>query len=98
MPSTNLPPHFYTYGSATCKFSSDSDAPVVFLRQKPRPGDPQIYPCSILLTRVEQWTFFFVLVCLGHSYMENQSWAYFTKEEAPVDPQREFPQTGPGFY
>ena len=63
MPSTNLPPHFYTYGSATCKFFRDSDAPVVFLRRNPRPGAPQIYPCSFLRTRVEQCTFFFVLFC-----------------------------------
>ena len=76
--STNLPSHLYTYVRDTCKFSSDSDAPVVFLRRNPRPGAPQIYPYSFLRTRVDQLTFFFVLVCLGHMYMENQGWAYFT--------------------
>ena len=62
---------------ATCRFTSDFDAPVVRILRNPRPGDPQIYPCSFLGTRVDQWTFLFVLVCLGHMYMESNGWGYF---------------------
>ena len=63
----------------TYKFSTDSDDFWFFLRGNPRPADSQIYPCSILRTRVEQWSFLFIyLVCLGHMYMESKRWAYFT--------------------
>jgi hypothetical protein len=40
-------------------------------------GDPQIYPYKFLRTRVDQWNFFSIYVCLAHMYMENQGWAYF---------------------
>ena len=47
--------------------SSDSDALAVFLRRNPRyRGDPQIYPYSFLRTRVDQWIFFSIYVCLAH--------------------------------
>ena len=61
----------------TCKFSSDSDDFGFFLLRNPRPGDSQIYPCSFLRTRFDQWSFLFVLVCLGHMYMESSGWGYF---------------------
>ena len=61
----------------TCRFSIDSDAPVVLLRRNPRPGDSKIYPCSFLRTRFDQWSFLFVLVYLGHMYMEINGWGYF---------------------
>src|SRR4051812_15113831 len=35
-------------------------------------GDPQIYPYSFLHTRVDQWYFFFIYVCVAHMYMDNQ--------------------------
>jgi hypothetical protein len=53
---TNLPSHLYTYVRDTCKFSRDSDAPVVFIQRNPRPG-AQIYPYRFLRTRPHQWTF-----------------------------------------
>ena len=61
-------------------------------------GDPEIYPYSFLRTRVDQWTFFSIYVCLAHMYMENQGWTHFTTLFTPVDPYREFPHTDPGFY
>ena len=61
----------------TRKFSIDSDAPVVFLRRNPRPGDSEIYPCNFLRTRFDQWNSLLVLVCLGHMYMESNGWGYF---------------------
>ena len=76
--SPNLTSHLYTYVRDTCKFSSDFDALMVSIRGNPRLGIPQIYPYSILRMRVYQWSFFLVLVCLGHVYMESKGWAYFT--------------------
>jgi hypothetical protein len=67
--------YLYTYVRDTCKFSRDSDAPMVFIRWNPRPGG-QIYPYSFLRMRPDQWTFFFLLVCLGHMYMERKGWAH----------------------
>ena len=61
-------------------------------------GDPQIYPYKFLRTRVDQWNFFSIYVCLAHMYMENQGWTHFTTLFAPVDPYREFLHTDPGFY
>ena len=55
----------------------DSDDFGFFLLRSPRPGDSQIYPCSFLRTRFDQWSFLFVLVCLGHMYMEINGWGYF---------------------
>ena len=74
----NLTSHLYTYVRDRCKFSSDSDAPVICILGNPRVGTPQIYPYSFLRARVYQWTFLFDLVCLGHMYMETIGWAYFT--------------------
>ena len=78
MTHTNLKSHLYTYGMDTCKFSRDSDAPVVFLRGNPRPGDSEIYPCSFLRMRFDEWSILFVLICLGHMYMESNVWATLT--------------------
>ena len=61
-------------------------------------GGPKIYPYSFLRTRVDQWTFFSIYVCLAHMYMENQGWTHFTTLFTPVDPYREFPHTDRGFY
>ena len=61
----------------TCKFSIYSDDFGFFLLRNPRPGDSQIYPCSFLRTRFDQWSFLFVLVCLGHMYMASNGWGYF---------------------
>ena len=77
MAQTNLAPLSHTCDKGTCKFPCDSDAPVVFLRQNPRPGPRIVYPYSNLRTRVARWTFLLVLVCLGHMYMESQGWANF---------------------
>src|ERR1044071_8855927 len=35
-------------------------------------GGPQIYPYSFLRTRMVQWAFLSIYVCLAHMYMENQ--------------------------
>src|SRR4051812_18967959 len=58
--SMDLPPHFYTYCRATCKFSRDSAAPAVFIQRNPSSWDPQVYPRNILCTRVHRCTFLLV--------------------------------------
>jgi hypothetical protein len=35
-------------------------------------GGPEIYPYSFLCMRTHQWTFSFLLVCLGYIYMESK--------------------------
>jgi hypothetical protein len=72
--------HTYTHmlGTHACMFLTLDDAPVVFIRRKPRPRGPEIYPYSFLCTRPRRWIFCFILVCLGHIYMENKGWAHFT--------------------
>jgi hypothetical protein len=54
--STNLPSNLYTYVRDTCKFSRFLNAPVVFIRQYPRPG-AEIYPYSFLRTRANHCIF-----------------------------------------
>jgi hypothetical protein len=67
---TNLPSQLYTYiRDHSCKFRRVYDTPVVFIRRKPRPGGPEIYPYSFLRTRPHQWIFCFILVYLGHIYI-----------------------------
>ena len=68
----------HTYVTDTCKFSTDSDDPVVYIRGNPRWEDPHIYPYTFLRIRADQWTFLFVLVCLVHMYMESRGWGHFT--------------------
>src|SRR3954467_10412101 len=58
--SMDLPPHLYTYSRATWKFSRDSAAPAVFIHPNPSPWDPQVYPRSIIHTRVHQCPFLLV--------------------------------------
>jgi hypothetical protein len=72
--------HTYTHmlGTHACKFSRVDDAPVVFIRQNPRQRGLEIYPYSFLRTRPRRWNFGFILVCLGHIYMESNGWAHFT--------------------
>src|SRR3954466_13827770 len=61
-------------------------------------GGPQIYPYSFLHTRMDQWTFLSIYVCLAHMYMENHGWTHFTTLFTPVDPYREFPHMDRRFY
>jgi hypothetical protein len=72
--------HTYTHMSGThaYKFPRVDDAPVVFIRRNPRQSGPEIYPYSFLRTRPRRWIFCFILVCLGHIYMESKGWAHFT--------------------
>ena len=49
---TNLPSHLYTYVMDTCKFSSDSDAPVVF-RCINQEKVPLFYPLSMPVQGVD---------------------------------------------
>ena len=79
----------------TCKFLSDSGAPTVIIRRNPNSGPPRIYPRSFLRTRVKQWTFFFLLVCLGHMYMENHTCKFFSESGTPTVIIRRNPNSGP---
>jgi hypothetical protein len=80
--------HTYTHmlGTHVCMFPTVDDAPVVFFRRNPRQRGPEIYPYSFLRKRPRRWIFCFILVCLGHIYMESKCWAHFTMQLAPVDP------------
>src|SRR3954466_10447806 len=67
---TNLSPHSHTYDRETCKFSSDSDVLVVFLRQNPdlcTLGSST--PLDVPLTWVARHSSLLFCVCLGHRVM-----------------------------
>src|SRR5664279_2280212 len=55
-----------------------------------------MYPASFLRARVYQWTFSFVLVCLGHTNMGNQGLAQDSTGFSPFDPRWEFPPARAG--
>src|SRR3954468_24396212 len=64
---TDLSPHSHTYARETCKFSSDSDVLVAFLRQNPDlctlgSSTPLDFP----LTGVARRSSLLFCVCLGH--------------------------------
>src|SRR4051812_41098173 len=64
---TNLSPHSHTYARDTCKFSSDSDVLVVFLRRNPdlcTLGSST--PLDVPLTGVARRSSLLFCVCLGH--------------------------------
>src|SRR3954465_13865047 len=67
---TNFAPHSHTYARDTCKFSSDSDVLVVFLRRNP---DLQTLgsstPLDVPLTGVARRSSLLFYVCLGHRVM-----------------------------
>src|SRR3954469_7403948 len=67
---TNLSPHSHAYARDTCKFSSDSDVLVVFLRRNPdlcTLGSST--PLDVPLTGVARRSSLLFCVCLGHRVM-----------------------------
>src|SRR3954468_14558814 len=67
---TNLSPHSHTYARDTCKFSSDSDVLVVFLRLNPHLctfGSSN--PLDVPLTGVARRSSLLFSVCLCHRVM-----------------------------
>src|SRR4051812_41804967 len=67
---TNLSPHSHTYARDTCKFSSDSDVLVVFLRR-----NPDLYAHSVCIPLDVPLIYVLCLhdalpiFCLGHRVM-----------------------------
>src|SRR3954465_9585371 len=69
---TNLSPHSHTYARDTCKFSSDSDVVVAFLRRNPdlcTLGSST--PLDVPLTGVARRSYLLFCVFLGHRVMRN---------------------------
>src|SRR3954466_12889946 len=72
---TNLSPHSDTYARDTCKFSSDSDVLVAFLRRNPdlcTLGSST--PLDVPLTGVARHSSLLFCVCLGHRVIVKPCW------------------------
>src|SRR4051812_39165100 len=86
---TNLSPHSHTYARDTCKFSSDSDVLVAFLRRNPdlcTLGSST--PLDLPLAGVARRIYLFFCVCLGHRVMRNHVGSQVGALSYPVSPQR----------
>src|SRR4051812_21916963 len=86
---TNLSPNSHTYARYTCKFSSDSDVLVVFLRRNPdlcTLGSPT--PLYVPLKGVAWRISLLFCVCLGHSMMYNHVGSQVGAQSYPVSPER----------
>src|SRR4051812_8923098 len=86
---TNLTPHSHTYARDTCKFSSDSDDLVAFLRRNPdlcTLGSST--PLDVPLTGVARRSSLFFCVCLGHMFMFSLLDSLPISLSYPVSPQR----------
>src|SRR3954469_25574820 len=86
---TNLSPHSNTYARDTCKFSSDSDVLVAFLRRNPdlcTLGSST--PLHVPLTGVARHSYLLFCVCLGHRVMLNHVGSHVGALSYPVSPQR----------
>src|SRR3954471_12382101 len=68
---TNLSPRSHTYARDTCKFSSDSDVLVVFLRRNPDlcAHSDRLPPLDVPLTGLDRRSSLLFCVCLGHRVM-----------------------------
>src|SRR3954467_15959665 len=86
---TNLSPHSHTYARDTCKFSSDSDVLVAFLRRNPdlcTLGSST--PPDLPLAGVARRIYLLFCVCLGHRVMRNDVGSQVGALSYPVSPQR----------
>src|SRR3954470_15759171 len=67
---TTLSPHSHTYARDTCKFSSDSDVLVAFLRRNPDLSTlGSSTPLDVPLTVVARHSSLLFCVCLDHRVM-----------------------------
>src|SRR3954463_3551641 len=87
---TNLLPHSHTYARDTCKFSSDSDVLVVFLRRNPDicAHSDRLPPVDVPLTGVARRSSLLFCVCLGHRVMSNHVGSQVGALSYPVSPRR----------
>src|SRR3954467_8212464 len=97
---TNLSPHSQTYARDTCKFSSDSNVPVAFLRRNPdlcTLGSST--PLDVPLTGVARRRSLLFCVCLGHRVMKNHVGSQVRALSYPVSPRRgDSPLYGSGTF
>src|SRR3954465_1209199 len=87
---TNLSPHSHTYARDTCKFSSDSDVLVCFLRRNPDlcAHSDRLPPLDVPLTGVARRSSHLFCVCLGHRVMSNHVGSQVGALSYPVSPRR----------
>src|SRR3954466_14781858 len=86
---TNLSPHSHTYARDTCKFSSNFDVLVAFLRRNPdlcTLGSST--PLDVPLTGVARRSSLLFCVCLGHRVMSNHVGSQVGSLSYPVSPRR----------
>src|SRR3954463_3530968 len=97
---TNLSPHSHTYARDTCKFSSDSDVLVAFLRRNPNLCTlGSSTPVDVPLTGVALRSSPFFCVCLGHRVMQNHVGSQVGALSYPVSPKRgDSPLYGSGTF
>src|SRR3954464_2990546 len=97
---TNLSFLLHTYARDTCKFSSDSDVLLAFLRRNPdlcTLGSSA--PLDVPLTGVARRSSLLFCVCLGHRVMPNHVGSQVGALSYPVSPQRgDSPLYGSGTF
>src|SRR4051812_27580671 len=97
---TNLSPHSHTYARDTCKFSSDSDVLVAFLRRNPDlctlgSSTPLDFPLTVVAQRIYLLFCVFFLHDALPIYVGSQVGAL----SYPVSPQRgDSPLYGSGTF
>src|SRR3954465_9836172 len=99
-PYTKLSPHSHTYARDTCKFSSDSDVLVAFLRRNPDMCTlGSSTPLDVPLTGVARRSSLLFCVCLGHRVMYNHVGSQVGTLCYPVSPERgDSPLYGSGTF
>src|SRR3954463_1458245 len=97
---TNLSPHSHTYARDTCKFSSESDVLVAFLRRNPDLCTlASSTPLDVPLTGVARRSYLLFCVCFGHRVMSNHVGSQVGALSYPVSPQRGYsPLYGSGTF
>src|SRR4051812_35396675 len=97
---TNLSPHSHTYARDTCKFSSDFDVLVAFLRRNTdlcTLGSST--PLDVPLTGVALFFFLLFCFCLGHFFPYTTLFLSVGALSYPVSPQRgDSPLYGSGTF
>src|SRR5215216_2799621 len=86
---TNLSPHSHPYARDTCKFSSDSDVLVVFLRRNPdlcTLGSST--PVDVPMPGVARRSSLLFCLCLCHRMMYNHVGSKVGALSYPVSPKR----------
>src|SRR4051812_9939014 len=97
---TNLSPPSNKFGRESCRFTSDSDVLVAFLRRNPdlcKLGSST--PLDLPLAGVARHSYLLFCVCLGHRFMSNHVGSEVGALSYPVSPQRgDSPLYGSGTF